>query len=34
VGGYIGLFVAALVAAMVFPAQSEAVLMGMILSGD
>lgn len=33
-GGYIGLFVAALVAATVFPAQSEAVLVGMILSGD
>jgi membrane protein YqaA with SNARE-associated domain len=34
VGGYIGLFVTALVAATVFPAQSEAVLVGMILSGD
>jgi membrane protein YqaA with SNARE-associated domain len=34
VGGYVGLFVAALAAATVFPAQSEAVLVGLILSGD
>ncbi|WP_312886389.1 YqaA family protein [Rhizobium laguerreae] len=33
-GGYVGLFVAALAAATVFPAQSEAVLVGLILSGD
>ncbi|MBY3093550.1 DedA family protein [Rhizobium laguerreae] len=34
VGGYVGLFVAALIAATIFPAQSEAVLLGLILSGD
>ncbi|WP_312895278.1 YqaA family protein [Rhizobium laguerreae] len=33
-GGYVGLFVAALIAATIFPAQSEAVLLGLILSGD
>ena len=33
-GGYVGLFVAALAAATIFPAQSEAVLVGLILSGD
>jgi membrane protein YqaA with SNARE-associated domain len=32
--GYLGLFVAALVAATVFPAQSEVVLIGLIVSGD
>jgi membrane protein YqaA with SNARE-associated domain len=34
VGGYVGLFAAALIAATIFPAQSEAVLVGLILSGD
>ena len=33
-GGYVGLFVAALAAATVFPAQSEAVLVGLILSDE
>lgn len=32
--GYIGLFVSALVAATVLPMQSEAVLAGLLLSGD
>jgi membrane protein YqaA with SNARE-associated domain len=34
VGGYIGLFVAAFIAATVIPAQSEAVLAGLILTAD
>jgi membrane protein YqaA with SNARE-associated domain len=33
-GGYIGLFLAALVAATVLPAQSEGVLVGLIVRGD
>lgn len=33
-GGYIGLFVTAFIAATVIPAQSEAVLAGLILTGE
>ena len=32
--GYLGLFVAALVAATILPAQSEALLIGLIVTGD